>query len=137
MPGRVATRPFRPAATSRSSARTASPSTDIPEEGYSTILREQICAIFSQAYRFSTGTRKLIVGLRKIQEACCYEPAQPRKNASGQEFGEEEFNAEIVRCVVRVLQVKKSEAAGDRLVKFLGAFLKFAGESGKYHFTDQ
>ena len=47
-------------------------------------------------------------------------------------LAEKEFNTEIARCVLRVLGVKKTEGAGDRVIKFLGLFLKVASGKGKY-----
>lgn len=90
-------------------------------------MRLSVCAIFSDAQKTTTGHRKLAVSLRKIQEACCYEPAKPKKHASHEDdFDENDFGTEVGRCVVRVLSVKKSEGAGDKIVKFLGLFLKHA-----------
>lgn len=67
-----------------------------------------------------------MVGLRKLQEACCYESDQRR-----QEFGEDDFNVEIARCVIRLMGVKKSEGVGDRILKYLGLFLRHASDKGK------
>ena len=102
----------------------------VPGEGPTSTLRAQICNIFSDAQKSAAGHRKLIVGLRKIQEACCYEPPRPSKPRR-QEFGEDDFNVEIARCVVRLVGVKKSEAVGDRTVRFLGSFLRHASEKGE------
>ena len=71
-----------------------------------------------------------MVSLRKIQEACCYEPTNP-KSRSAVEFGEDDFNVELVRCVIRLMGVKKGEGVGDRIVKYLGLFLKHASDKGK------
>lgn len=78
-----------------------------------------------------------MVNLRKIQEACCFEPPETGKKggkkSKGEEqedFDEEEFNAEVVRCVLRVMCVKKSEPVGDRVIRFLAIFLKHASEKG-------
>lgn len=69
-----------------------------------------------------------MVGLRKIQESCCYESS----NKQGPDnFKEDDFNVEIARCVIRIMGVKKSEGAGDRLIKFLGIFLRHASEKGR------
>jgi len=69
-----------------------------------------------------------------VQERCCYESAAPSKKGKDEreEFGEHEFNDEVGRCVLRVLGVKKSEPVGDRIVKFLGLFLKLATEKGVF-----
>ena len=102
----------------------------MPGEGPTSTLRAQICSVFSDAPKSAAGHRKLIVGLRKIQEACCYGPLRPSKSGR-QEFDEYDFNVEIARCVVRLVGVKKSEAVGDRTVRFLGTFLRHASEKGE------
>lgn len=86
--------------------------------------------MFADAQRSTATQRKAAVNLRKVQEACCYEPVNPRKKQRDEEFGEGEFNAEVGRCVLRVLAVKKSEPVGDRIVRFLGLFLKMASDKG-------
>jgi len=116
---------FRKSTTSRFS----SPTAVIPDEGPSTSLRTQICNIFGDAQRTTAGHRKLAISLRKVQEACCYEPTNA-KSKKGVEFGEDDFNVEIARCVLRLMGVKKSEGVGDRIVRFLGFFLKHASEKG-------
>lgn len=68
-----------------------------------------------------------MVGLRKIQEACCYES---NGNQGRNEFGEDDFNVEVARCVIRLMGVKRSEGVGDRVVKYLGLFLQHASEKG-------
>lgn len=107
---------------------TITPSSVAPEEGPTSTLRTQICKVFSDAQRSAVAHRKLLVGLRKIQETCC-DPT--RLGTPGrQRFGEEDFNVEIARCVIRLMGVKRSEAAGDRVVRFLGSFLRHANEKG-------
>ena len=102
----------------------------VPGEGPTSTLRAQICSVFSDAQKPAAGHRKLIIGLRKIQEACCYE--SPRHSKPGrQEFDEDDFNVEIARCVVCLVGVKKSEAVADRTVRFLGSFLRHASEKGE------
>jgi condensin complex subunit 3 len=51
-----------------------------------------------------------------------------KKNPLGDSSEEADFNAEVERCVLRVMGVRKAEAAGDRVVRFLGLFLKTASE---------
>jgi condensin complex subunit 3 len=103
----------------------------VPDEGPSTSLRTQICQVFADAQRTTATQRKLVVTLRKIQEACCYEPQNPKKKQT-EDFDEEAFNEEVGRCVVRILAVKKSEPVGDRIIRFLGIFLKRAADEGTY-----
>lgn len=79
--------------------------------------------------------------LRKVQENCCGIAKKDKKSRKSSIYGpigetdgvaEKEFNIEISRCVIRVLGVKKSEGAGDRIIKFLGTFLKSASDKGKF-----
>lgn len=141
MPGRVSTRnaptshpsheSSAPTVASRKSttARVSSPTAVIPDEGPSSSLRTQICTIFGEAQRTAAGHRKSAISLRKVQESCCYEPTNA-KSKKGPEFGEDDFNVEIARCVLRLMGVKKGEGVGDRIVRFLGFFLKHASEKG-------
>ena len=80
MPGRVA-RGGRSSAnsaasrkTSTQSARNSSPIADTPDEGADSSLRRAVCTVFSDAQKSTAGHRKAIIALRKVQEACCYEP---------------------------------------------------------------
>lgn len=138
MPGRASTRTSTASRVSHKTSTqtlasrksTTSPTIVVPEEGPSSDLRAQICNVFSDAQKSAAGHRKLLVGLRKIQEACCYEPTRPGKPGR-QEFNEDDFNVEIARCVIRLMGVKRSEAVGDRIVRFLGFFLRHASEKGK------
>ena len=141
MPGRVSTRNSAASHLSHKSStqtlasrrsttsRVSSPTAVIPDEGPSSSLRTQICTVFGDAQKTTAGHRKLVISLRKIQEACCYEPANPKSNKGGG-FGEDDFNVEIARCVIRLMGVKKSEGVGDRIVRFLGFFLRHASEKG-------
>src|SRR6266480_1309577 len=115
MPGRVSTRSTRNSTvilrkssvqtlSSRAStaSRISSPNIVIPDEGPSTTLRTQICGIFADAQRTTASHRKLVINLRKIQESCCYEPTRANaKNSVANTFNEEQFNNEVLRCVVR------------------------------------
>jgi condensin complex subunit 3 len=147
MPGRPSVRASRATAaanttkaTTAAKARTVSTRSSAavvepPDEGAPTALRERICGIFADAQRGAVTQRKSAVGLRKIQELCCYETEAPRKHAFAGDagaFDENDFNEEVGRCVLRVLFVKKSEPVGDRLVRFLGLFLKHASNKGGF-----
>lgn len=83
--------------------------------------------MFRDAQRTTATHRKLAVNLRKIQGNCCYEPAYPNQSQV-EEFDEEAFNHEFVRCVIRVMPVKKSESVGERVIRFVGLFLRHASE---------
>jgi len=116
------------------STRSSAYAVQVPDEGPQTTLRDRICAIFADAQKGVATQRKLAVTLRKVQELCCYEmPANAggkKSVAFDEDFGEAEFNDEVARCALRILAVKKSESVGDRLVRFLGLFLKLASDRG-------
>ncbi|KAI0598573.1 condensin subunit Cnd3 [Biscogniauxia sp. FL1348] len=135
MPARVSSRSTRtsasaskaPSVTSTSRASRASSSTvAIPKEAAESALRTQICAVFRDAQKTTATHRKLAVNLRKIHEACCYEPTRPSKTDN--DFDESDFNNEFSRCVLRVMPVKKSETVGERTIRFVGLFLRHANE---------
>ncbi|KAG8407632.1 chromosome condensation complex Condensin, subunit G [Metarhizium acridum] len=90
-------------------------------------LRTKICAVFRDAQRTTATHRKLAVNLRKIHESCCYEPAKPT-NAPSNEFDEAAFNKEFVRCVLRIMPVKKSENVGEKCVRFVGFYLRHSND---------
>ncbi|KAI1430980.1 ARM repeat-containing protein [Xylaria sp. CBS 124048] len=116
-------------ATSRTStvSRASSLNADIPEDSPHSELRTQICAVFRDAQKTTATHRKLVVTLRKIHEACCYEPTRAGKQAAA-DFDENDFNNEFTRCVFRVMPIKKSEGVGDKTVRFIGHFLRHAND---------
>jgi condensin complex subunit 3 len=109
---------------------------EIPDEGPDTTLRRAICSVFADAQKSTAAHRKAIISLRKIQEACCYEPTNTKKGKQDEDFDEDEFNTEILRCAFRILPIKKSEAVGDRIVRFLGSFLETATAKDNEIFQD-
>ncbi|OOQ88988.1 nuclear condensin complex subunit 3 [Penicillium brasilianum] len=157
MPGRVAARSTS-AATRRSSAQpstgrapSVTPSFAIPEEpalpSSSPNLRRDVCAIFADAQRSTTGHRKLMVRLRKLQEICCgiYQKNKKGTDREQEEIlipeeatvAEKEFNVEIGRCVLRILPIKKSEPVGDRILRFLDTFIAHAYEKDNELFASK
>ncbi|KAJ5466609.1 hypothetical protein N7539_009565 [Penicillium diatomitis] len=156
MPGRVAARSTS-SATRRSSAQpstgragSVTPAFTIPEEpalpSSSANLRKDLCAIFGDAQRSTTGHRKLVVRMRKLQEICC--GIYQRKKDSDREqeeivlpdeatVAEQEFNVEVGRCVLRILPIKKSEPVGDRVLRFLDTFLSHACEKDNELFASK
>ncbi|KAH9859420.1 hypothetical protein IAQ61_011201 [Plenodomus lingam] len=128
--------------TRASGTRQSANAVEIPDEGPVTSLRTQIAQVFSDAQKTTATQRKLAVHLRKIQEACCFEPpdtgnkgGKKGREQIEEDFDEEDFNNEVGRCVLRLLNVKKSEPAGDRVIRFLGLFLKHASEKDQAIFS--
>lgn len=110
-------------------SRVSSPYTNVPHESPDDELRIQVSSIFRDAQRTTASHRKLVITLRKIQEACCYEPSSNKNSKIGAgDFDEEQFTHEVTRCVLRVMPVKKSESVGERSIRFIGLFLRHANE---------
>jgi condensin complex subunit 3 len=65
------------------------------------------------------------VNLRKIQESCAYEPTNPDESQAN-EFDEDAFNHEFIRCVSKIMPIKKSESVGEKSIRFTGLFLQHA-----------
>jgi condensin complex subunit 3 len=86
-----------------------------------------MCAIFRDSQKNTASHRKLAINLRKIHEACSYEPADTLKSGPN-DFDEEAFKSEFIRCVVRVMPVKKAEGAGEKVIRFIGLFLRHAND---------
>lgn len=142
MPGRVSSRSTRTSAVvshksstqslafrTSTTSRASSSNIEAPKESPDNELRTQISNIFRDAQRTTASHRKLVINLRKIQEACCYEPSSEKNKKTGAEdFDEEQFTEEFIRCVVRVMPVKKSESVGERAIRFIGLFLRHANE---------
>jgi condensin complex subunit 3 len=134
MPGRTSTRTTRTARTGAGTRSARSSAIEVPDEGPATSLRTRIVQVFSDAQKTTATQRKLVVTLRKIQEEVCFEPpTQKARKAREDEddeddFDEQHFNQEVIRNILRVMNVKKSEPIGDRVVRFVTLFLKYASE---------
>lgn len=109
--------------TSAAASRQSSLNIDVPEEAPDNELRTQVAAVFREAQRNTATHRKSAVTLRKLQEACCYEPSSEKKT-SVSDFHENDFNSEFVRCVLRIMPVRKSENVGERTIRFVGVFMR-------------
>lgn len=124
--GRASTKASTAAANARAStagSRQSSLNVDAPEDAPDNELRTQVATVFRDAQRNTATHRKSAVTLRKLQEACCYEPTTAKKTAAA-DFDEEAFNTEFVRCVLRVMPVKKSESVGEKTIRFVGVFMR-------------
>ncbi|KAM0139906.1 hypothetical protein ACHAP3_002967 [Botrytis cinerea] len=141
MPGKVSSRSSRTSASGSRKSTTAEPSSrrsatskssapyvEVPEETPDNELRTQVSTIFRDSQRNTASHRKLVVNLRKIQEACCYEPTSKKNKTGAEDFDEEEFTYEFTRCVLRVMPIKKSESVGEKAIRFIGLFLRHANE---------
>ena len=84
--------------------------------------QKTIQTIFQEAQKSAATHRKLVNSLRTVQVTCI------------QQNTEERFNKEFIRCLNRVLPVKKSEPTADRVVKFVGHFIQHVQDKSTAHF---
>lgn len=101
---------------------------DVPDEAPDNELRTQVAAVFRDAQRNTATHRKAAVTMRKLQEACCYEPTKKNAALAASDFDEDAFNTEFVRCVLRVMPVRKSETVGEKTIRFVGVFMRHSIE---------
>jgi len=81
-------------------------------------LQKTIQTIFQESQKSAATHRKLVNSLRTVQVSCI------------EQDNEGAFNAEFIRCLNRVLPVKKSEPTADRVVKFIGHFIQHVQDKG-------
>ncbi|KAF4446049.1 Condensin complex subunit 3 [Fusarium austroafricanum] len=124
MPARTTARSTRTSAARTSTASRASSTAEVVDTP-DNALRTKVCAIFRDAQRTTATHRKLVVNLRKIQESCAYEPTNPDQSPAD-EFDEDAFNREFIRCVSKIMPIKKSESVGEKSIRFTGLFLQHA-----------
>ncbi|KAL5398329.1 hypothetical protein PMIN06_001836 [Paraphaeosphaeria minitans] len=139
MPGRTAARSTRSARSSTTTrkytrGRSSAVNIEIPDEGPDSSIRTDINHIFDDAQNTTATQRKLQTMLRKVQERCCYEQDESKDKKKAQEedqFDEQDFNTAVVRCFLRVLNVRKGVQEADRVIRFLGLFVKNAFEKDR------
>ena len=103
-------------------------------------LHEGIGAVFEQVQVSLANHKKNSVALYKIHTRAAEVVHQlgGRKGGSVQLVGEEEFQDVFVDMVSRVLEVKKGNGAAgaERVVKFIGTFVRFMNEKGLMSFLE-
>ena len=91
-------------------------------------LHESVANIFDQAQSSLANHKKNCVALYKIHLKAA-EVKQPSKSGTGEKLvGEKAFQDVFIDMVARVLVVKKGPATADRIVKYVGSFVKFMNE---------
>jgi condensin complex subunit 3 len=93
-------------------------------------LRESIAAIFDQVQLTLANHRKNCVALYKLHQQAATITQPSRKDSVIKLAGEKAFDDVFVDMVNRVLVVKKGPATADRVVKFVGSYVKFMNEKG-------
>ncbi|KAJ3509746.1 hypothetical protein NLJ89_g5062 [Agrocybe chaxingu] len=90
-------------------------------------LRESIGAIFEQAQLSVANHKKNCVALSKIHTKVAA-ITRSTKDGGTQLMGERAFQEVFIDMVNRVLVVRKGVANADRVVKYVGSFVKFINE---------
>lgn len=97
-------------------------------------VQELVAAIFEQAQASLANHKKNCVALFKIHLKAAA-VTQPAKSGNGIKLvGEKVFQDIFMDMVSRVLVVKKGPVTADRIVKYVGAFVKFMNEKGAWTF---
>jgi condensin complex subunit 3 len=98
-------------------------------------LYESIANIFDQAQVSLANHKKNCVALYKLHTKAAT-ISQPAKKGNGLRLvGEKAFQDVFIDMVNRVLIVKKGPANADRIVKYVGSYVKFMNEKGMFGFT--
>lgn len=93
-------------------------------------LHESVASIFEQAQSSLANHKKNCVALYKIQTKAAEVTQQIKNGAAEKLVGEKAFQDVFINMVARVLVVKKGPATADRIVKYVGSFVKFMNEKG-------
>jgi condensin complex subunit 3 len=93
-------------------------------------LPESIAAIFDQAQSTLANHRKNCVALYKLHQQATAVTQPSKKDNAVKLVGERAFGDAFIDMVNRVLIVKKGPATADRVVRFVGSYVKFMNEKG-------
>ncbi|KAG8763595.1 hypothetical protein FRC12_008487, partial [Ceratobasidium sp. 428] len=107
-------------------ARTKSTKQETPEPTGTDKYTTQIPAIFQQTQVTLANHRKNVVALAKLFSGCAgiYEEVKG-KGGGIRLTGEKAFQVTFAKMVNNVLPVKKGVSNADKVVKFIGAFVKY------------
>ncbi|CAL1698800.1 unnamed protein product [Somion occarium] len=90
-------------------------------------LPDHISNVFDQSQLSVVNHRKNCVALHKLH-ARAASVTQPTKDGGVQLIGERLFSNAFIDMVTRVLVIKKGSVPADRVVKFIGAYVRFLTE---------
>jgi condensin complex subunit 3 len=94
--------------------------------------------ILDQAQISVANHQKNLVALYKLQtEAAQYTESVRRGRGNGVKLvGERIFEQAVLQMLTRVLPVKKGATQADRVIKFVGGYIKFVNEKGGCFYDD-
>ena len=112
----------------------AMPGRTLPEANVASV-RERVTAaipkILDQAQISVANHQKNLVALYKLhsEAAQCTEPV--RRGNGIRLIGERIFEQVVLQMLTRVLPIKKGATQADRIIKFVGGYIKFVNEKGE------
>jgi condensin complex subunit 3 len=93
-------------------------------------LFENISRIFDQAQTSLANHQKNFVALYKLHKDAATH-TEPTDDGRGLKLvGEREFEDVLLDMVFRILPLKKGISQADKIVKFVGGYVKFINEKG-------
>lgn len=92
--------------------------------------------ILDQAQISTANHQKNLVALYKIQAEAAQYVEYVKKGKGFKPVGEKIFEDCLLQMLVRVLPMKKGTPQADRVVRFVGGFIKFINEKGVFIFID-
>lgn len=93
-------------------------------------LQQNIPKIFDQVQSTSANHQKNFVALHKLHTDAAVFTEDVQNGKSIKLTGERMFEDVFIDLLNRVLAVKKGESVADRVIKFIGGYLKFMNEKG-------
>jgi condensin complex subunit 3 len=93
-------------------------------------LSSLIPRIFEQAQTSTANHQKNFVALHKAHTHAATRVEQVNEGKSVKLVGEREFEDVVLDMLARILPVKKGTTVADRIVKFIGGYVRFINEKG-------
>jgi condensin complex subunit 3 len=87
--------------------------------------------IFDQVQNTTANHSKNYVALYKVHQEAAKVTESVNNGEGIRLTGERAFEDKVIDIINRVLVVKKGEAVADRVVKFIGGYIKFGSDKGK------
>lgn len=95
-------------------------------------LPANVSKIFDQAQSTTANHQKNLVALHKLQIEAAKHTESVQNGKSIKLTGERMFEDVVITMLSRVVTVKKGATVADRIVKFIGAYIKFLSEKSAF-----
>ena len=95
-------------------------------------IHAAISKIFDQAQSTTANHQKNFIALYKLHVEASRHTESLNKGKNVKLVGERAFEDAFIFMVTRVLPLKKGTTAADRIIKFVGGYIKFSNDKCKY-----